>query len=89
MSSVRGQRRSCTPPPEPNSSRRRSSHCSTSGTWVLLDRFVDSSLAYQGGGRELGVEAVREINRFGTEGLAPDRTLLLVLDPTARPFTLT
>ena len=51
------------------------------GTWVLLDRFVDSSLAYQGGGRELGVEAVREINRFGTEGLAPDRTLLLVLDP--------
>ena len=52
------------------------------GTWVLLDRFVDSSLAYQGGGRELGVEAVREINRFGTEGLAPDRTLLLVIDPT-------
>ena len=51
------------------------------GTWVLLDRFVDSSLAYQGGGRELGVEAVREINRFGTRGLAPDRTLLLVIDP--------
>ena len=52
------------------------------GTWVLLDRFVDSSLAYQGGGRELGVEAVREINRFGTGGLAPDRTLLLVIDPS-------
>ncbi len=51
------------------------------GTWVLLDRFVDSSLAYQGGGRELGVEAVREINRFGTGGLTPDRTLLLVIDP--------
>jgi dTMP kinase len=50
------------------------------GTWVLLDRFVDSSLAYQGGGRRLGVEAVREINRFATEGLEPDRTLLLRLD---------
>jgi dTMP kinase len=50
------------------------------GTWVLLDRFVDSSLAYQGGGRRLGVDAVREVNRFATEGLEPDRTLLLRLD---------
>jgi dTMP kinase len=47
------------------------------GTWVVLDRFVDSSLAYQGGGRELGVEAVAAINRFATGGLQPDRTLLL------------
>jgi dTMP kinase len=52
-----------------------------SGTWVLLDRFVDSSLAYQGGGRELGVAEVRAINEFGTGGLEPDRTLLLVIDP--------
>jgi dTMP kinase len=52
------------------------------GVWVLLDRFVDSSLAYQGGGRELGVEAVREINRFATGGVIPDLTLLLVVDPT-------
>ena len=52
-----------------------------SGTWVLLDRFVDSSLAYQGVGRGLGVEAVRELNRFATGGLTPDRTLLLSLDP--------
>lgn len=51
------------------------------GAWVLLDRFVDSSLAYQGAGRELGVEAVRAINEFATGGLRPDRTLLLVLDP--------
>jgi dTMP kinase len=51
------------------------------GAWVLLDRFVDSSLAYQGGGRELGVESVRAINDFGTGGLAPDRTLLLAIDP--------
>lgn len=54
-----------------------------SGDWVLLDRFVDSSLAYQGGGRELGIEAVRELNRFATGGLEPDRTLLLTLDPAS------
>ena len=52
------------------------------GALVLLDRFVDSSLAYQGAGRELGVEAVREINRFATGGLTADRTLLLDLEPT-------
>jgi len=51
------------------------------GELVLLDRFVDSSLAYQGAGRRLGVEAVRAINDFGTGGLTPDRTLLLTLDP--------
>jgi dTMP kinase len=51
------------------------------GRWVLLDRFVDSSLAYQGVGRELGVEAVRAINDFGTGGLRADRTLLLRLSP--------
>ncbi len=51
------------------------------GTLVLLDRFVDSSLAYQGAGRELGVDDVRAINRFATAGLAPDRTLLLRIDP--------
>jgi dTMP kinase len=53
------------------------------GGWVLLDRFVDSSLAYQGGGRALGIEAVRELNRFATGGLTPDRTLLLRLDPAS------
>lgn len=51
------------------------------GAWVLLDRFVDSSLAYQGAGRGLGVEPVRAINHFATGGLDPDRTLLLLLDP--------
>jgi dTMP kinase len=51
------------------------------GTWVLLDRFVDSSLAYQGAGRALGIEAVRAINLFATVGLEADRTLLLRLDP--------
>jgi dTMP kinase len=51
------------------------------GDWVLLDRFVDSSLAYQGAGRALGIEQVRAVNAFATGGLAPDRTLLLTLDP--------
>jgi dTMP kinase len=51
------------------------------GTWVLLDRFVDSSLAYQGAGRGLGVETVAELNDFATGSLTPDRTLLLRLDP--------
>jgi dTMP kinase len=54
------------------------------GTWVLLDRFVDSSLAYQGAGRALGIEAVRDINLFATGGLRPDRTLLLRADPATR-----
>jgi dTMP kinase len=50
---------------------------------VLLDRFVDSSLAYQGAGRGLGVEEIRALNAFGTGGLVPDRTLLLRIDPVA------
>jgi dTMP kinase len=54
------------------------------GRWVLLDRFVDSSLAYQGAGRGLGVDAVRAINDFGTGGLTPDRTLLLRVDAGTR-----
>lgn len=54
------------------------------GRWVLLDRFVDSSLAYQGAGRSLGVGAVRAINEFGTGGLVPDRTLLLRVDARTR-----
>jgi dTMP kinase len=53
------------------------------GTWVLLDRFTDSSLAYQGAGRGLGIDAVAAINGFATAGLVPDRTLLLRLDPAA------
>jgi dTMP kinase len=47
------------------------------GTWVVLDRFVDSSLAYQGAGRDLGIEQVRAVNLFATGGLTADRTLLL------------
>jgi dTMP kinase len=53
------------------------------GDWVLLDRFLDSSLAYQGAGRGLGVEEIRRLNLFATGGLTPDRTLLLRIDPRA------
>jgi dTMP kinase len=51
------------------------------GTTVLLDRFVDSSLAYQGAARGLGIEEIGTLNAFGTGGLTPDRTLLLRIDP--------
>jgi dTMP kinase len=50
------------------------------GSWVLSDRFIDSSLAYQGGAGGLGIETVRAINAFGLDGWYPDRTLVLMLD---------
>jgi len=50
------------------------------GQWVLADRFIDSSLAYQGGAGGLGIEAVRAINAFGIGDDFPDRTLVLTLD---------
>lgn len=53
------------------------------GQWVVSDRFVDSSLAYQGGAGGLGIEAVREINAFGIGDCFPDRTLILALDDGA------
>ena len=53
------------------------------GAFVLLDRFVDSSLVYQGVGRGLGIDEIRTINGFATQGLIPDRTLLLELDPSS------
>ena len=49
------------------------------GATVIADRFVDSSLAYQGCARGLGVDEVLEVNRVATRGLLPDRTVLLVL----------
>ena len=48
---------------------------------VLCDRFVDSSLAYQGGGKHLGVDEVYSINIFATDNLLPDLTLLYDMDP--------
>lgn len=54
-----------------------------SGHWVLSDRFLDSSLAYQGGGLGLGIERVRDLYRFGCGDFLPDRTLVLVLEEGA------
>lgn len=51
------------------------------GKLVFSDRFVDSSLAYQGAGRDLGIEKVKQINDFATGGLEPDLTLFFDLDP--------
>ncbi|WP_314685759.1 dTMP kinase [uncultured Bifidobacterium sp.] len=51
------------------------------GDVVVCDRYIDSSLAYQAGGRELTVDEVRRINMWACGGLLPDRTYLLDIDP--------
>lgn len=51
------------------------------GKIVICDRYIDSSLAYQGGARNLGVENVLSINMFATEGTFPDMTLLFDITP--------
>jgi dTMP kinase len=51
------------------------------GAWVLCDRFVDSSRAYQGGGSGLSDDDVMALHAIGSEGLLPDLTILLTLDP--------
>jgi dTMP kinase len=51
------------------------------GTWVISDRFSDSTLAYQGYGRGLSLDVIRAANDFACEGLKPDRTILLDVDP--------
>ncbi len=51
------------------------------GEIVLTDRYIDSSVAYQGAGRGLGTEAVRDINVWATSDLQPDLTVLLDVEP--------
>jgi dTMP kinase len=53
------------------------------GTIVVTDRYVDSTLAYQGGGRQLPFNAIRRVNELATGGLVPDLTFLLDLPPSA------
>jgi len=53
------------------------------GRIVLCDRYDDSTLAYQGGGRGLDLELLRALNRAATGGLAPELTLLFDLEPAA------
>ncbi|GLB47160.1 thymidylate kinase [Philodulcilactobacillus myokoensis] len=47
------------------------------GKLVLCDRFLDSSIAYQGGGREIGTKKIFDVNQFATDGLEPDVTIYL------------
>jgi len=54
-----------------------------SGQWVLCDRFSDSSEAYQGGGRQLGSEAVHELHKILCHDLQPDLTILMLSDLSA------
>lgn len=51
------------------------------GKVVLQDRYIDSSVAYQGSGRDLGPDEIRSLSEWATEGLQPDLTILLDLDP--------
>lgn len=51
------------------------------GKWVVFDRFVDSSMVYQGYVRGIGIDAVYELNRFATEDFLPDLTLYLDVTP--------
>jgi len=54
---------------------------SKEGKIIISDRFLDSSLAYQGGARGLGIDYILEMNQFATEGYYPDLTLLFDIDP--------
>ena len=51
------------------------------GTWVVSDRFSDSTVAYQGYGRGLPLDILKQANDFACEGLKPDLTLLLEVTP--------
>jgi len=51
------------------------------GKVVLCDRYIDSSLAYQGGARGLGIDKVYDINQYATDGLLPDITIFFNLTP--------
>lgn len=51
------------------------------GQTVICDRFTDSTIAYQGVARNLGIVRVRELSEVATDGLVPDLTLLLLVDP--------
>jgi dTMP kinase len=53
------------------------------GRWVICDRFIDSSLAYQGFAGGVGEDTVRKLHEVGSHGLYPDRTLLLQLPQAA------
>jgi dTMP kinase len=59
------------------------------GRWVVCDRFVDSSRAYQGGAGGVGDEAVRALHAIGSGGLRPDLTILIEVEPAEAAARLT
>lgn len=59
------------------------------GEVVVTDRYLDSSVAYQGVGRDLGADAVEQLSLWATEGLLPALTVLLDIDPVAGKARLT
>ena len=54
---------------------------SKAGKIIISDRFLDSSLAYQGGARGLGIDKILELNQYATDGYYPELTLLFDVDP--------
>ena len=60
-----------------------------SGAWVICDRFIDSSRAYQGGGGGLSDDDILTLHRIGSGGLLPDRTILLYTDAATAATRLT
>ena len=54
---------------------------SKEGKIIISDRFLDSSLAYQGGARGLGIDKILALNQYATDGYYPELTLLFDLDP--------
>ena len=81
----RAPRRCSTPPTGPSTCTTSLRPALDAGEVVITDRFVDSSLAYQGAGRTIPLDDVRTLSRWATEGLRPDLTVLLDLPPEDGP----
>ena len=81
--SPRARRRCSTPPTGPSTCNDVLRPALDAGEVVITDRFVDSSLAYQGAGRTIPLDDVRMLSRWATQGLEPDLTVLLDLPPEA------
>lgn len=51
------------------------------GTWVIADRYADSTLAYQGGGRQIDIKSLEKLNQFATYDTVPDLTIFIDISP--------
>jgi len=51
------------------------------GTWVIADRYADSTLAYQGGGRQIDIDSLEKLNKFATYDTVPDLTIFIDISP--------